>query len=127
MTIIHNSKYSYNPDHCTYFTQCFVPLYHQWQIFYLFFFQPNGKLYESFSVFCPCDQLEHLDLLADEDVLIDWSQPIYLNFTHAKIMNKIEEFYADRGTVDKLYGDIYGLTEPLEEKEEGNTEMYVLS
>lgn len=85
---------------------------------YFAFFKPNNKLYESFSVFCPCDQLENLELLEAEDVLIDWSQPIYLNFTHAKIMNKIEEFYAKTGTVEKLYGDIYGLVEPYVDEEE---------
>ncbi|KAJ8914184.1 hypothetical protein NQ315_015957, partial [Exocentrus adspersus] len=84
---------------------------------------PNGKLYESFSVFCPCDRLEHLQLLAEEDILIDWSQPIYLNFTHAKIMAKIEEFYAERGTMEKLYGDVYGLTEPMVDKEECSNEI----
>lgn len=64
-----------------------------------------------------------MQLLAEEDVLIDWTQPIYLNFTHAKIMAKIEEFYAGIGTIEKLYGDVYGLTEPMEEKEEDITEM----
>ncbi|ERL94095.1 glycine N-acyltransferase isoform X2 [Dendroctonus ponderosae] len=79
---------------------------------------PNNKLYESFSVFCPCSQLENLELLETEDILIDWSQPIYLNFTHADIMSKIEEFYANIGTIEKLYGDVYGLVEPnLEETE----------
>lgn len=77
--------------------------------------QPNGKVYESFSVFCPSDQLESLDLLEQEDILIDWSQPIYLNFTHACIMNKIEEFYQDKGTIEKQYGDIYVLTDPKED------------
>ncbi|XP_066251469.1 uncharacterized protein [Euwallacea similis] len=79
---------------------------------------PNNKLYESFSVFCPCDQLENLELLQTEDVLVDWSQPIYLNFTHSKIMNKIEQFYNKIGTIEQLYGDVYGLVEPhLEETE----------
>lgn len=50
-----------------------------------------------------------MELLANEDILIDWSQPIYLNFTHGKIMAKIEEFYQHRGTIEKLYGDVYGL------------------
>lgn len=70
-------------------------------------FQPNGKLYESFSVFCPCDQLEHLNLLMEEDVLIDWSQPIYMNYTHHMIIERIEELYSNKGTVDKIYGDIF--------------------
>lgn len=74
--------------------------------------QPNGKLYESFSVFCPSDQLEHLELLMDEDILIDWTQPLYMNYTHHMIMERIEELYADKGTIDKIYGDIFTLTEP---------------
>ncbi|KAL1505233.1 hypothetical protein ABEB36_004841 [Hypothenemus hampei] len=79
---------------------------------------PNNKLYESFCVFCPCDHLDDLTLLESEDVLIDWTQPIYLNFTHSRIMVRIEEFYAKIGTIEKLYGDVYGLVQPhLEEME----------
>ncbi|KAJ3665334.1 hypothetical protein Zmor_000833 [Zophobas morio] len=81
---------------------------------------PNGKIYESFSVFCPCDQLEYLELLREEDVLIDWTQPIYLNFTHANIMNKIEEFYSDIGTIEKQYGDIYAISELTKEDDSIN-------
>ncbi|XP_023018349.1 glycine N-acyltransferase [Leptinotarsa decemlineata] len=83
---------------------------------------PNGKLYESFGVFCPCDQLENLELLTDEDILIDWTQPLYLNFTHAKIMEKLEDLYSTKGTMSKLYGDIYGLGKQETEKEEEGTE-----
>lgn len=75
-------------------------------------FQPNGKLYESFSVFCPVDQLEQLDSIFDEDVLIDWSQPLYMNYTHHMIIQRIEEYYKDIGTVDKIYGEIFVLTTP---------------
>ncbi|VEN59755.1 unnamed protein product [Callosobruchus maculatus] len=78
---------------------------------------PNNKLYESFSVFCPCDQLDNMYLLLEEDVLIDWTQPIFLNFTHSQIVKKLEEMYSERGgTMEKLYGDIYGLMEPIEEE-----------
>lgn len=45
-------------------------------------------------------------------MLIDWSQPIYLNFTHSVIMEKIEHFYSVKGTIDKLVGDIYVLSDP---------------
>lgn len=75
-------------------------------------FQPNGLLYESFSVFCPCDQLDSLELLANEDILIDWSKPIYLNFTHKGIMERLEELYSKKGTLEKIYGDIYVCEEP---------------
>nr|CAH7722566.1 unnamed protein product [Callosobruchus chinensis] len=64
---------------------------------------PNNKLYESFSVFCPCDQLDNMYLLLEEDVLIDWTQPIFLNFTHSEIVKKLEEMYSERGgTMEKL-------------------------
>lgn len=69
--------------------------------------QPNGQLYESFGVFCPLDRLECLSLLRDEDVLVDWGKPIFLNFTHESIMERIQEFYKDRGTVDQVCGDVY--------------------
>lgn len=74
--------------------------------------QPNGQLYESFSIFCPLDQLDSLGLLETEDVLIDWSQPIFLNFTHCKIMERLESFYSDRGTIEKVCGDVYVCDEP---------------
>ncbi|KAL3278718.1 hypothetical protein HHI36_016250 [Cryptolaemus montrouzieri] len=81
---------------------------------------PNNKMYESFSVFCPCDQLDNLDLLKEEDVLIDWTQPIYLNFTHASIMERIEEFYSEIGTLEKLTGDVFVQSGTWEEE---STEM----
>jgi hypothetical protein len=76
--------------------------------------QPHGRLYESFSVFCPCDQLDDLQLVEEEDVLIDWRRPIYLNFTHHLIMERLESFYtAAIGTTEKVCGDIYVCTNPL--------------
>lgn len=70
---------------------------------------PEGNLYASFAVFCPNDRLDDLQLLFDEDTLIDWARPISLNFTHADIVARMEEFYEGRGQVEKLYGDIYSL------------------
>lgn len=87
----------------------------------MLFFQPNGKLYESFGVFCPCDQLENLNQLEDEDILIDWSQPIYLNFTHSLIMDKLQHFHSVKDTSDKLCGEVYVSSEPL--SEDDSTEM----
>ncbi|XP_033608936.1 uncharacterized protein LOC111868415 isoform X2 [Cryptotermes secundus] len=78
--------------------------------------KPHGRLYESFSVFCPCEQLDDLRLVEEEDVLIDWSRPIYLNFTHHLILEHLENFYtASIGTTDKVCGDIYVCTSPLED------------
>lgn len=75
-------------------------------------FQPNGQLYESFSVFCPVDRLDCLGLVESEDILLDWTQPIFLNFTHSDIIDRIEKFYDTRGTVEKIAGDIYICEEP---------------
>ena len=81
-------------------------------------FQPNGDLYESFTVFCPTDRLDLIQLLESECVLIDWTRPLYMNFTHRAIMDRIEEFYQGLGgTMEKVAGDIYVLDgPPLEEK-----------
>lgn len=83
-------------------------------------FQPNGLLYESFSVFCPNDRLESLQLLQDEDILIDWTQPLYLNFTPRVILERLEEFYTSIGSVETVCGDVYISVEeppPLPETE----------
>lgn len=43
-----------------------------------------------------------------EDVLIDWQQPMYLNFTHIAIMNRLDDFYSKAfGIMERLEGDIY--------------------
>ncbi|KAL1116155.1 hypothetical protein AAG570_005650, partial [Ranatra chinensis] len=55
----------------------------------------------------PEESLDCLELLEKEDILIDWTRPIYLNFTHADIMDRIENFYKDKGTMEKIRGDIY--------------------
>lgn len=82
-------------------------------------FQPNGDLYESFSVYCPSDKLDDLSLLQYEDRLLEWNKPMYLNFTHKAIVDKIEEFYMQRGgTLEKVYGDVFVMTEPPEEATE---------
>nr|XP_024217494.1 uncharacterized protein LOC112210028 [Halyomorpha halys] len=74
---------------------------------------PNGELYESFTVFCPTDRLDLIGLLQSETVLIDWSRPLFMNFTHRAIMDRIEEFYqAMGGSMEKVAGDIYVLDGP---------------
>ncbi|KAG8240295.1 hypothetical protein J437_LFUL012772 [Ladona fulva] len=65
-------------------------------------------MYDSFSIFCPVSRLDTLKLLAEEDVLIEWSRPIFLNFTHSQIVDKLEEYCSHRlGFVEKVRGDIY--------------------
>ncbi|KAK9508938.1 hypothetical protein O3M35_006370 [Rhynocoris fuscipes] len=78
--------------------------------------KPNNRMYESFSVFCPDEHIESLDLLATEDILIDWSQPIYLNFTQTSIVNRIENFNLSIEVTEKIAGDIYVQSEPPEEE-----------
>lgn len=59
----------------------------------------------------------------DEDILIDWTQPLYMNYTHHMILERIEELYADMGTIDKIYGDIFILMDPP--KDDDSTELLV--
>lgn len=75
---------------------------------FFFWLQPNNRIYESLGIFCPTDKLECLDLVETEDILLDWSDNVYLNFTHIDIMNRIENFYENRGKiVERIRGDIY--------------------
>lgn len=59
-----------------------------------------------------------MDLLDTEDILIDWTESMYLNFTHLAIMNRLDDFYKLKyGVMERLAGDIYvntGLPEGLE-------------
>nr|CAD7392518.1 unnamed protein product [Timema cristinae] len=73
---------------------------------------PNGRTYESFCVFCPSGELDNLRQLEQEDVLVDWSSPIFLNFTHCAIMDRLEEFYQPIGTMEKVRGDVYVCCNP---------------
>lgn len=46
-------------------------------------------------------------------MLIDWTEPLYLNYTHVSIMDRIEAFYhGNIGHLDSLTGDIYTCDEP---------------
>lgn len=69
--------------------------------------QPKGNVYGSFGVFCPSSRIECVDLLATEDILIDWKMEMYLNFTHIDIMNRLNLFYEKMGYMERLAGDIY--------------------
>lgn len=73
-------------------------------------------MYESFNVFCPCDQLEHLELLQTEDLLLEWNEPLYLNFIHSLMFERIEEFYSDKGTIEKVFGEVFALTDRPDEQ-----------
>ncbi|XP_017858033.1 PREDICTED: uncharacterized protein LOC108610444 [Drosophila arizonae] len=68
---------------------------------------PHNNIYQTFGIFCPSAQIEHVDLMRTEDVLIDWRKPLYLNFTHIAIMNRLDEFYSKMGVMERLSGDIY--------------------
>lgn len=80
--------------------------------------QPKNNIYASFGVFCPSERIECVDLLDSEDILIDWKESMYLNFTHLAIMNRLDAFYKIKyGVMERLAGDIYvntGLPEELE-------------
>nr|XP_033329658.1 uncharacterized protein LOC117222191 [Megalopta genalis]XP_033329659.1 uncharacterized protein LOC117222191 [Megalopta genalis] len=68
---------------------------------------PHGLLYESVGVFCPNDRLELLKLLRDEDVLVDWSKPLYMNFVHHDIAEELSRFYEGTGTIETVVGDVF--------------------
>ncbi|XP_015514824.2 uncharacterized protein [Neodiprion pinetum] len=92
---------------------------------------PHGTLYESVGVFCPGDRLELLKLLRTEDVLLDWSRPLYINFTHCDIVDELVRLYEGTGTVNRVLGDIWACEEPEktveieEEAEESQTDVRV--
>lgn len=73
---------------------------------------PHGLVYESVGVFCPNDRLELLRLLREEDLLIDWSRPLYINFVHIDIANELVRLYEDTGTVDMVIVDVWACEDP---------------
>ncbi len=81
-------------------------------------FQPKNNIYGSFGIFCPSERIECVDLLETEDTLIDWREPMYLNFTHIAIMNRLDAFYGRKfGVMERLAGDIYISKGPIDEVE----------
>lgn len=68
---------------------------------------PNNNIYESFGFFCPIDCLEDVELIKSEDVLFDWSMPMYLNYTPVNIMDRIEEFLKTLGHVEHIQGEVF--------------------
>ncbi|XP_073955651.1 uncharacterized protein [Choristoneura fumiferana] len=70
---------------------------------------PNKDIFESVTVFCPSERAELVDLLTSEDVLLDLTQPLYLNFTHEAIVNRFERVYEAH---DKITGDVYSCDTP---------------
>jgi hypothetical protein len=66
-------------------------------------------------MFCPLNQLEHISLVENEDILIDWTEPVYVNFIHIDIMKHIEKFYKTIGEVETVYGDIFICKRHVEE------------
>lgn len=71
------------------------------------------------TVFCPSDRSELVDLLT-EDILLDLSQPLYLNFTHTAIVERLEKHYE---AFDRITGDVYACENPPSDT---TAEEYVL-
>ncbi|EFN77879.1 hypothetical protein EAI_00560 [Harpegnathos saltator] len=78
---------------------------------------PHGLLYESVGVFCPNDRLELVRLLREEDVLIDWSRPLYINFVHYDIAEELMRLYEGTGTVETIVGDVCACEQVYEQEE----------
>ncbi|XP_053687827.1 uncharacterized protein LOC128737248 [Sabethes cyaneus] len=71
---------------------------------------PYNKIYESVGIFCPPEQLDKMSLIEQEDVLFNWTEPIYMNFTHVGIMNRMDNIFRTKVNgqlVGHIYGDIY--------------------
>lgn len=88
-------------------------------------------MYESFGVFCPNNRLELLRLLRAEDVLIDWSRPLYINFVHYDIAEELMRLYEGTGTVETIVGDVcacddYEQEVESEEPDEESSDVQVL-
>lgn len=78
--------------------------------FVTFLVQPFSKIYESVGIFCPPDQLDKMTLIENEDILFSWTEPIYMNFTHVGIMNKMDQIFRTKVNgqlIGNIYGDIY--------------------
>lgn len=91
---------------------------------------PHGLLYESVGVFCPNDRLELLKLLREEDILIDWSKPLYINFVHYEIAEELTRLYEGTGTIERVVGDVCACENPenanVPEDEGDDPEVQVL-
>lgn len=85
---------------------------------------PHGLVYESVGVFCPNDRLELLRLLREEDILIDWSRPLYINYVHYDIAEELTRLYEGTGTIETVVGDVCACKylEQQEESQETNEE-----
>lgn len=46
-------------------------------------------------------------MIRGEDVLFDWSMPMYLNYTHVNIVDRIQDFFATIGNVKRIEGEVY--------------------
>lgn len=49
-------------------------------------------------------------MIEREDILFNWTEPIYMNFTHVGIMNKMDNIIRTKVNgqlVGRIYGDIY--------------------
>ncbi|XP_065220861.1 uncharacterized protein LOC135845914 [Planococcus citri] len=68
----------------------------------------NGEIFGSLGLFCPTNRTDCLYLLLDENILIDWTKPLYIHYIHSSIMDNIEYIYRSVGIVEKkCYGDFY--------------------
>lgn len=85
-------------------------------------------MYESVGVFCPNDRLELLRLLREEDVLIDWSRPLYINFVHCGIAEELTRLYEGTGTIETVVGDVCAcdVVEQEEKESQDDPDVQVL-
>ena len=50
--------------------------------------------------------------MQDEDILIDWKRPLYINFVHSDIADELIRLYEGTGNVERVLGDVWACEEP---------------
>lgn len=45
--------------------------------------------------------------MQDEDILINWSRPLYINFVHSEISDELIRLYNGTGIVERVLGDVW--------------------
>lgn len=46
-------------------------------------------------------------MLRTETILFDWSKPMYLNYTHEHLVDRMEDFFNTIGHIDRIQGEVY--------------------
>ncbi len=48
-----------------------------------------------------------MELIKTEDILFDWKKVLYMNYTPVDIVDRISEFFATIGAVERIEGEVH--------------------